>query len=168
MRHLERIIGMGLVIIATFMFGVSASSKTVGVPALSTLDVAKEGASLKYSVQFKKKRHRGPCISGDTYNKADRSCKGADSAAYARGDRAAGRCKAGDRYRARKKSCRGKDRKSYPADMKLAAAISDSKKMVKERRMKRRDKKAQKHGCNPGDGWNRRRKMCMHYYKGKK
>ena len=46
------------------------------------------GTSLKHNAQFKKKRRRGPCSAGDTYTKAGRTCKGADSAAYARGDRA--------------------------------------------------------------------------------
>ncbi|MGY8991362.1 MAG: hypothetical protein ACKVHL_07215 [Rhodospirillales bacterium] len=171
MNHLERIIGICLVVTGTLMFGVSASSSSIkapAVPALYVLDSETVGTSLKHNAQFKKKRRRGPCVSGDAYNKADKSCKGADSASYARGDRAAGRCKAGDRYRARKKVCRTKDKKKYPADMKVAASLADSQKMVKERRMKRRDKRAQKHGCNPGDGWSRRRKMCVHYYPGKK
>ena len=172
MKHIERIIGAGLIIAATLTVGVSAPSdavsKTIGMPGSVALDTAQAGASLKQNVQARKKRRRGPCVSGDTYNKVDRSCKGAGSAAYARGDRAAGRCKAGDRYNSRKKVCRTKDKKRYPADMKMAASIADSKKAVKERRMKRRSARASKFGCNPGDTYSNRRKMCVHYYKGKK
>ena len=165
MKHLERVFVFGLIIVATVMFGVSASSKSIGVPVMDT----QAAMPLKYTVQFKQKiRRSGPCIQGDTYDRKQRSCKGADSAAYARGDRAAGRCKASDRYNARKKTCRMKDKKTYPASMKLAASLADSQKSIKERRMKRRSAMASKHGSNPGDGWNRSRKMCVHYYKGKK
>jgi hypothetical protein len=158
-----------LIIAAMLAFGVSASSmpvfdagKAIKVKPFNT------AAAFKTSDEQVRKRWRGPCVKGDRYDKKQRSCQGADSKPYARGDRAAGRCKPGDRFSGKYKNCRTKDKKTYKPSKSFASSFAESKKSVKDRRMKRGAALAKKHGCNAGDGWNRRRKMCVHYYKGKK
>ncbi|MEQ8196077.1 MAG: hypothetical protein RIB59_16470, partial [Rhodospirillales bacterium] len=93
-----------------------SGSVAAAMPGIGVDGLMSKPSALKIDVQAKKRR--GPCLSGDAYDKATRQCKGADSAAYASGDSAAGRCRAGDRYNARGKDCRGADKKRYPADMK--------------------------------------------------
>ena len=168
MKYFSTLTVAGLITAVCFSAPASAVVPMPGADDTARDNSSRAGLSLKLDVQFKKRLKRGPCFKGDTYNRKQRSCKGAGSAAYARGDRTAGRCKPGDRYSSRKKTCRTKDRKTYKANMKLAASFANSKKGVTERRKKRRSAAAKKHGCKSGDGWNRRRKMCVHYYKGKK
>lgn len=169
MRHFERVITACLIIAAMLAFGVSASSMPVFDATKAIQEKPyKEAASIDRNKKPVRKRWRGPCVKGDIYNKKERSCKGADSKSYARGDRAAGRCKPTDRFSSRYNNCRTKDKKTYKPNKSFAASLAASKQRVKDRRNKRRAALAKKHGCNAGDGWNRRRKLCVHYYKGKK
>jgi hypothetical protein len=107
----------------------------IKTPAVYVVDSEFAGASLKHNAQFKKKRHRGPCVvQVEPAKELTRLLM--------LGAIVLGRCKAGDRYWARKKTCRTKDKKRYPVDMKLASSLADSQNLVKSRRMKRRDKRA--------------------------
>jgi hypothetical protein len=151
---------------AVLAASVSSEPVFAAMPGSGVFDTVGERSALTHTVQAKKRR--GPCRAGDAYSKEQRQCKGADSAAYAPGDSAAGRCKAGDRFDARRKDCVGADKQRRPADMKQAVSVADSKKAVAERRKKRREAQAMKMGCNAGDTWNNRGKMCLHYYAPKK
>ncbi|MEX2450492.1 MAG: hypothetical protein WD407_06530 [Rhodospirillales bacterium] len=153
----------GAAVLAT---SVSSGPVFAAMPGLGVFDTVGERSALTHTVQAKKRR--GPCRAGDAYDRQLRHCKGADSAVYAPGDSAAGRCKAGDRFDTRRKDCVGADKQRRPADMKQAVSVADSKKAVAERRRKNREAVALKQGCNAGDTWNNRRKMCLHYYAPKK
>ncbi len=151
--------------LAGFIFFSFTLVALAAMPRVDLADQARNQSLLKQLIQ--NKRYRGPCRRGDEFNRAQRQCKGATSAVYAPGDPAAGRCKAGDYYATRRQDCIGPDKKRYAANAKQAVSFTQSKKAAKDRRQKRQAALAKKHGCKSGDGWNRRKKMCVHYYKGK-